>query len=128
MTILPDSSIWIDHLRKGEPALERLLKGGEVLSHPLVTGELAVGSIQNRIVILRAIGRLPEVILARHDEVMGFIEVHKLFGRGVGFIDLHLLLSVRLTPEALLWTRDKRLHEIAGEMSIAFDEPAALVQ
>jgi predicted nucleic acid-binding protein len=128
MKILGDTSVWVDHLRTDEPNLRLLLAKEEILGHPLLAGELSVGSIRNRAVILRALDRLPQGLVAKHSEVRQFIELHKLFGRGVGFVDAHLLLSVRLTPETLLWTRDKRLHAIAAEMSIAYIEPAALTQ
>jgi predicted nucleic acid-binding protein len=126
--ILADTAVWIAHRRTGDATLQRLLMVRQVLGHPLIAGELAVGSLRQRHDFLRDIDNLPRPVIADDHEVRSFIEVHKLFGRGVGYIDLHLLLSVRLTPEALLWTRDKRLHEIAGEMSIAYDEPAALLQ
>ena len=94
----------------------------------MVTGELAVGSLRNRAVVLRAIDRLPQGVTARDFEVRQFLELHTLYGRGVGYIDLHLLLSVRLTPDALLWTRDRRLQAIAAEMSVAYIGPAPPTQ
>lgn len=126
--VLADTSVWVDHLRSDEPALRDLLAQGKVLGHPLLVGELSVGSIRSRVATLRALDRLPQGIVEKHSEVRQFIELQTLFGRGVGFIDLHLLLSVRLTPDALLWTRDKRLHGLAKEMSLAYVEPAALMQ
>jgi predicted nucleic acid-binding protein len=126
--ILADTAVWIAHRRTGDATLQRFLAARQVFGHPLIVGELAVGGLRDRTDFLRAMDDLPRPVIANDDEVRRFIEVHKLFGRGVGYIDLHLLLSVRLTQEALLWTRDKRLHEIAQEMSIAFSEPAALIQ
>lgn len=126
--VLADTAVWIDHLRMRVPALESLLLSGRVLGHPLVAGELSAGNPRDRVRELRALDRLPQPILARHDEVRQFIELHKLFGRGVGFVDLHLLLSVRLTPDAVLWTRDKRLREVAAEMSVAYAGPDVVEQ
>ena len=126
--ILVDTAVWITHLQSGNGTLLRLLADGEVLGHPLVTGELSVGNIVERRRFLRLVDDLPSPVIASDDEVRHFLEMHHLFGRGVGFVDLHLLLSVRLTPETLLWTRDKRLHAIAVEMSLAFNEPIAATQ
>jgi predicted nucleic acid-binding protein len=120
--VLTDSSVWIDHLRFAEPQLERLLRTGEVLGHPLVTGEVAMGSVSNRLQLLKELDRLPLAIIGRDEEVRRLVETHKLFGRGIGYVDAHLLVAVRLTPEARLWTRDKRLHEVASELGLAFQE------
>ncbi|MGC2164367.1 MAG: PIN domain-containing protein [Silvibacterium sp.] len=118
--ILVDTSIWIDHLRKGNVTLQKLLERGAVLSHPLIAGELAMGSLKQRDVILSALQDLPQAIPARNDEVMRFISERRLFGLGIGYIDAHLLAAVRLTPDALLWTRDTRLHKVAEKLSLAF--------
>ncbi len=119
--ILVDTSVWVDHLRKRDPAMEKLLDQGQVLSHPLVVGELAVGDLRPREPILRFLHMLPSGVVASHDEVLQFILQHKLFGLGIGYIDAHLLASVRLTPEAALWTRDKRLLEVTRSLKLAFD-------
>jgi hypothetical protein len=116
--ILVDTSVWVDHLRKGDRALERLLEAGEVLCHPFVVGELAMGSLKDR-GVLSAMQRLPKLLFARDDEVLRFIGQRKLFGLGVGYIDAHLLTSVQITPGALLWTRDKRLSTLARAMGLA---------
>jgi len=120
--VLVDSSVWIDHLRFAEPQLERLLHTGEVLGHPMVSGEVALGSIRNRMQVLEDIDDLAKSIAATDDEVRRFIERHKLFGRGVGYVDAHLLVAVQLTPETVLWTRDKRLREVAEELGLEFQE------
>ena len=119
--VLVDTSIWIDHLHIAEPQLLGLLDGDLVLRHPLILGELAVGSIKSREKILNFLGLLPGAIPASHDEVMGMIERHRLYGRGVGFVDCHLLASARI-GNALLWSRDRRLMAVAAEMQVAFPE------
>ena len=113
--ILVDTSVWIDHLRKGDAELARTLEAGDVLSHPFVIGELACGNLANRRSILALLGTLPAAQIATDDEVMGFIERRRLMGRGIGYIDVHLLASVALTRGSRLWTRDKRLAAIASE-------------
>jgi len=107
--ILADTSVWIDHLRRGDAELSSLLNAGQIVTHPFVIGELALGNLQNRKIVLDALASLPQVTLASNDEVLGFIDRLSLFGRGIGFIDAHLLAAVRLTPGVSLWTRDKRL-------------------
>ncbi|HWI86113.1 MAG TPA: PIN domain-containing protein [Sphingomonas sp.] len=121
--ILVDSSVWIDHLRGGDPILTDLLNVSGVLAHPFVTGELALGSFRNRDVILGALRGLPQAIVAQDPEVSHLIEQHRLFGLGIGYVDAHLLASVKLTPDASLWTRDRRLHEVAARLGVA-TEPA----
>lgn len=117
--ILADTSVWIEHLRRGEPRLAAALGAGEVLAHPLVIGELAMGNLAQRALVLGALAALPQAVVARHDEVMAFIEQEVLHGRGVGFVDAHLLASARLTPDARLWTRDRRLAEITERFGLS---------
>lgn len=107
--ILVDTSVWIDHLRYGDVELTRLLNTGQVLTHRFVIGELALGSLQNRNIVLSALQNLPQVTIASDEEVLHFIENRALFGTGIGYIDAHLLAAVLLSPGTLLWTRDKRL-------------------
>lgn len=107
--ILVDTSIWIDHLRQGDERLSNLLNQGQVLAHPFVIGELALGNLQNRGAILDALQDLPQSPVATDSEVLGFIQENFLYGRGIGYIDAHLLAAVRLSPGATFWTRDKRL-------------------
>lgn len=118
--ILADTSIWIDHLRRGDPILQALLGQRLVLSHPFVIGELAMGSMKQRETVLHGISRLTSATTARHDEVMRFVAQRSLFGLGLGYIDVHLILAARLTPNALLWTRDKRLLQVAEDAQVAF--------
>jgi predicted nucleic acid-binding protein len=117
--ILVDSSVWIDHFRKSDPALRKLLDEARVLCHPFIAGELAMGSLKHRQMILKTLGELPISVAADDQEVMHFITNRSLFGKGIGYIDAHLLASVHLTPQALLWTRDRRLKAIASKLSIA---------
>ena len=107
--ILVDTSIWIDHLRQRDERLSKLLNQGQVLAHPFVIGELALGSLQNRAAILGALQDLPQAPVATEGEVLSFIGQNALYGIGIGYIDAHLLAAVRLSPGATLWTRDKRL-------------------
>lgn len=117
--ILVDSSVWIDHLRAADPLLVARLNENAVLSHPFVIGELALGSLRQREVVLAALRGLPMATVADVAEVASFIETQRLFGLGIGYIDAHLLASVRLTPGASLWTRDRRLNEIAAKLGVA---------
>jgi predicted nucleic acid-binding protein len=116
--ILVDSSIWIDHLRSSEPGLVRLLDSTQVLMHPFVIGELALGSLHRRDLVLGALRDLPRAISATDEEVFAFIERHSLFGLGISYIDAHLLAATRLNG-AELWTRDKRLRAVAQRLGVA---------
>lgn len=116
--ILVDTSVWINHLRYGDSSLVNLLNTGQVLAHPFVIGELALGSLRQRDVILDTLNNLPRAKIAADEEVLAFINQSKLAGLGVGYIDAHLLASVRLTPGTLLWTRDKRLCAAANRLGL----------
>jgi len=117
--ILVDSSVWVDHLRKGDAILARLLNAARVLAHPFVVGELALGSLRQRESILATLQNLPQAIVARDAEVLRFINQQALHSVGIGYVDAHLLASVRLTAGGSLWTRDKRLHAVAGRLGLA---------
>jgi predicted nucleic acid-binding protein len=117
--ILVDSSVWVDHLRAGDVALERLLVNGGVLAHPFVIGELALGNLRQRDLVLDALGQLPRAVVASDEEVLRFISGLRLFGRGIGYVDAHLLAAARLTPDARLWTRDRRLRTVAADLGLA---------
>ncbi len=117
--ILVDTSIWIDHLRTGGELLAELLSAGRVLTHPFVIGELALGDMRQRGAILDALSNLPHAELATDAEVLSFINRQSLFGRGIGYVDVHLLASVRLTAGVQLWTRDNRLHSVAEQLGLA---------
>jgi predicted nucleic acid-binding protein len=117
--ILVDTSVWVDHLRERSQSLSDLLDVGRVLSHPFVIGELALGRISQRGLILSALRDLPRTEVATSLEVLHFIEEQRLFGLGIGYVDVHLLAAVRLTAGARLWTRDRRLHGVAGQLGLA---------
>jgi len=116
--ILVDTSVWIDHLRKGDEHLIRALGANQVLMHPFIEGELACGNLRNRGEILALLSDLPRAIIASEEEVLFFIERHGLMGRGIGYIDAHLLAATSLEDSARLWTRDKRLLGIAQDLGL----------
>ena len=111
--ILVDTSVWIEFFRKGSPKMRSLLEAGEVLMHPFVLGELACGNLKSRVRVLADLAELPRATLAQEDEVLAFIENYELMGQGVGYLDMHLLASARLSEGAGLWTHDKKLSELA---------------
>ncbi|MDA8051981.1 MAG: type II toxin-antitoxin system VapC family toxin [Rhodospirillales bacterium] len=121
--ILVDTSVWVDHLRVDNEVLVRLLNAGTVLAHPFVVGELALGHMRQREVLLTALSDLPHADVATDAEVLGFIDRHALLGRGIGYVDVHLLTAVRLTAGAELWTNDKRLHSVANDLGLAMTQP-----
>lgn len=114
--ILVDTSIWIDHLHRAEPALVNALGRAAVLQHPMVIGELSLGTLRDRDTVLALIANLPSAPVASHGEVALFVEAHELYGQGLSLVDAHLLASVTLMPGATLWTRDKRLHRMAERL------------
>lgn len=116
--ILADTSVWIEHLRRGEPRLVAALEAGEVLVHSFVIGELACGNIGNRANVLKFLHRLPAAKRATHDEVMAMIERRELFTSGIGYVDAHLLAATALTPDTTLWTMDKRLDRVAASLRL----------
>lgn len=117
--ILVDTSVWADHLRFGDPKFEVLLDRGEVLCHPFVIGEVALGYLKRRDAILAFMQNLPNVTSARNAEVLDFINRSAMFGTGVGYVDAHLLVSTRLTSKATLWSKDKKLAAAAQMLGIA---------
>lgn len=120
--ILVDTSVWIDHLSLGEPELAAALERGRISMHPFVLGELACGNLANRHAVLELLGNLPAAPRATDPEVLAFIERRALMGRGVGYIDVHLLASAALWGgDGRLWTRDRRLSAAARELDLAFN-------
>jgi predicted nucleic acid-binding protein len=120
--ILVDTSIWIDHLRKGNNFLSLLLQRDLVLIHPFIIGELACGSMVKRYEIMGLLETLPAADTADHVEVLQLVDAARLFGRGIGWIDAHLLASAQLS-HALLWTSDNRLNRVAESLGIAYPCP-----
>ena len=116
--ILVDTSVWIDHLRSGNAKLATRLERGEVWTHPFVVGEIACGNLANAVEVLGLLEALPGADVAEHREVLAFLEAHRLAGRGIGWVDAHLLAAARLTRLAL-WALDKRLAAIARELGLA---------
>lgn len=119
--ILVDTSIWIDHLREGCRVLAKFLNNGEVLCHPFIIGELACGNLRQRREIIALLQALPHLDRVPDDEVLYFIEKHRLFGKGLGFVDMHLLASCSMDT-AQLWTKDRRLKKIAEDLGMGMHE------
>lgn len=115
---LVDTSVWVDHLRGGNARLEGLLREGLVLVHPFVTGELALGRLKGRAEILSLLQEMPQAQSADHEEVLDFIERHRIAGSGIGWVDAHLLASAALA-RVRLWTLDRRLASTAGRLALA---------
>lgn len=118
--ILVDTSNWIDHLRSPDAQMQALLAADRILCHPFVVGELAVGTFRGRDEIIHSLRQLRQATVATDDEVLRVIGEHKLFGRGIGYIDVHLVTAVLLTAGARLWTRDRRLNEIAETLGVSY--------
>lgn len=117
--VLVDTSVWVAHLRDGNIGLEKLLNKGHAVSHAFISGELACGNLNNRAAILSYLGALPMAATAEDNEVMAFIENHRLMGKGLGYIDMHLLAAALLTDTAL-WTLDKKMGEAAASLGLAY--------
>jgi predicted nucleic acid-binding protein len=118
--ILVDTSIWVSHLRHGDPRLADLLDEGGVLIHPFVIGELACGNLKNRAEILSLLRALPSTAIAEHEESMLFIERNGLMGRGLGYVDVHLLAAAVLSG-VRLWTNDKSLLKACTNLGLGCD-------
>lgn len=117
--ILVDTSVWVAHLRDGNIGLEKLLNSGFVATHAYIIGELACGTLNNRAGILAYLSALPMAAPAEHEEVMDFIENHHLMGKGLGYIDMHLLAAALITSIPL-WTLDKKMIEAASSLGLAY--------
>jgi hypothetical protein len=121
--ILADTSIWVDHFRSGNDELRRLLTSRQIVMHPFIVGELALGSLRERKKVMAFLDMLPQVRVARLDEVRQMIEMRSLYSHGIGLIDAHLLASVFINPSTLLWTMDKRLSSVAEALGIRANLP-----
>jgi len=117
--VLVDTSVWISHFRDGNAGLANLLDDSRVLCHPLIIGELACGNLKDRAVVLSSLQLLPMSIEAEHDEVLSFIENHLLMGKGLGYVDVHLITSAVLTGVSV-WTLDKKLAQVADTLHIKY--------
>ena len=117
--MLADTSVWIDHLRRGNATLARFLDDGSVDCHPFVVGELACGHLRRREEILSLMQRLPHVSVVEHDEALAFLKTHRLFGRGIGWVDAHLLAAAALA-DVSLWTIDRPLRAAADSLGLSF--------
>lgn len=120
--ILIDTSVWIDHFKAPVAALYDLSGGEQILGHPFITGELAVGYLRNRHEALGALRALRQAKIASVDEFLALISTERLAATGLGFVDVHLLASCRLTPGTRLWSRDKRLAKYADQLGVAWTE------
>lgn len=118
MTVLVDTSIWIDHFHQGDRRLVELLEKGVVVSHPFIPGEIACGRLRKRREVLDLLLGLEQLSKVDDRELLYFIERHQLMGKGLGLVDIHLLASIRLAG-IQIWTRDKRLRQVAHEMKLA---------
>jgi predicted nucleic acid-binding protein len=115
--VLVDTSVWVDHLRRGSARLQELLLNEQVLGHPFVVGELACGTLRNREEVLVLLRTLPQVRPAEHEEVLHLVESERVQGRGIGWVDAHLLASA-LISRCSLWTLDARLDRVAKSLAI----------
>lgn len=120
MMVLADTSIWIDHFRRGDSQLAWFLDRGDVVMHPFVVGELALGSVSKIAAMMDDLRTLPKAMVATTDEVLKFIADRRL-GTGIGYVDAHLLAAAALAPETFVWTRDKRLQVAAQSLSLAIE-------
>jgi len=119
--VLVDTSVWVSHLRDGNAELANLLNDGRVLCHPLIVGELACGNLKDRAVILSFLQLLPMGIEAEHEEVLKFIENNRLMGKGLGYLDVHLITSAVLTGVSV-WTLDKKLAQAVDSLHIKYKQ------
>jgi predicted nucleic acid-binding protein len=117
--ILIDTSVWADHFRRSDDMVTALLGAGRVLLHPFVVGELAMGNLSDWSVTVASLRALPTLEIANDDLFFAFVAENRLMGKGVGFVDAHLLASVSSRPGTKLWCRDKRLNECADRLGLA---------
>ncbi len=122
--ILVDTSVWVRHIDRGVEALFALLEADGVLSHPFIIGEIALGNLRHRDSVLSDLRLLGQASAATHDEVLDLVERHELYGRGIGYVDVHLLAAARLTEDTLLWTFDKKLAAAAAHLGVGYEPHA----
>lgn len=117
--VIVDTSVWIDYFRHGSGRLAGLLSENTILIHAFVVDELALGNLKNRSDVLQLLEKLPKSVHASNEEVLYFVEKERLYGKGLGFIDVHLLASARLS-RARLWSMDRALVKQAHAMDLVF--------
>lgn len=115
---LVDTSVWIDHILRADPRMEKLLEDGEVITHPLVIAEIALGSLPRRAKNLSDLAKLPSIAEVATDAVVAAIDAREFYARGIGAVDAHLLCAVMQDKSVILWTRDKRLRSVAEELGV----------
>lgn len=123
--ILADTSIWIDHFRHGDAELRGIIEDDRLLCHPVIIGELALGSLRDRDTVIAFLAAQREALVATHDEVMTMINRHSIFSMGIGYTDAHLLASTLLDRRSALWTRDRRLAAAAGKAGAMLHIPVS---
>ncbi len=121
--IVADTSVWIDHFRSGSSDLQSALNRGEIMIHPWIVAELALGSLRDRARTLAILDLLPQVRIATATEVRHLIEARRLYNLGIGLTDAHLIASALLNPPTLLWTRDKQLRNVADALQLHVNLP-----
>lgn len=121
--ILADTSIWVEYLRRGDPEMEKLLSRDQIVTHPFVVAEIALGSLRKRRERLAELQSLLEVKIAQLSEVRHMIETRSLHGKGIGLIDAYLLASCLMTPGTQLWTRDAAMARVARALGIVVYQP-----
>jgi predicted nucleic acid-binding protein len=120
LVIVVDTSIWVDHLRAFDPLLQGLISRNAIVQHPFVTGEIVVGNLQSRDKTLWALRSLPQIEAVNDNGFHAFLESAGLSGTGLGFVDVHILAAVNGHDKARIWTRDRRMHEQAERLGLAF--------
>jgi predicted nucleic acid-binding protein len=117
--VLVDTSVWINHLRDRDRHLEKLLFDGDVVCHTHIIGELACGNLKNRKEIISLLQSLPIAPVIEFYEYLFFIEQNQLSGKGMGFVDIHLLASAKL-GQVPLWTADKKLKTVSADLDLNY--------
>ena len=116
--IIADTSVWVDHFRKSDAHLYLQLQRNNISIHPFIVAELALGNLPNRLKTIARLDLLPMAKVAQMGEVRNMVEAHALFQRGIGFVDAHLIASTLITPHTTLWSRDKRLRDVAANLGV----------
>jgi len=120
MHVLVDTSVWVDHFKETNPELSDLLEQDRVLTHPMIIGELACGTPPDRENLLAYFMNLQQPYVARLADMLDFVAKQKIYGCGCGFVDINVLLSARITPGVKIWTRDKRLAQLARTFDLSY--------